>query len=170
MELAQLVRVLAPIHAAAGVQRISGGSETDVYRLEDGRSVLKVKQLAATSREGAQAEIEEMQAAAQSFATYLGVDHSIQTHFVLSEDEFGKFYALGFQSYLADARPLAEVDVLALHPQERTQVEWQLLLLLRQALQCYHATGHMPDLYGTYSRSIVERQRMNSPLMWPKRV
>lgn len=166
----QLERVVGAIRAHHDLQRISGGSETDVYRTQDGHYVIKVKPLAASSVQEACAEIATMQAAAISFATYLGTEHSIDTHFALSEDHEEQLYAVAIQRYLDNASPLATIDYGALNGQQRTQVEWQLLFLLRQSLHCYHETGHMPDLYGTFSRNIAERRRMNTPFMWPRRV
>ena len=170
MELTQLERVVATVGGTQGLQRISGGSETDVYRTGDKHYVLKIKPLVATTLEGACAEIAEMQETAASFAAYLGEDHTIANEFVLSEDDTGVFYAVAIQHFLENALPLAQIDYEMMERGQRTQVEWQLLLLLRQALRCYHETGHMPDLYGTFSRSVAERRHLNSPLMWPWRV
>jgi hypothetical protein len=170
MEPVEVARVVASIAPIGNLERIGGGSETDVYRADDGHYVIKVKRLRATTLESAAAEVEAMQAAAQRFASCLGSSHTIRTDFVLSDDSVGRFYAVAVQCYLSVAHPLAAIDISALDPQQRAQVEWQLLHLLRQALRCYDKTGHMPDLYGTFSHSIAERQMMNMPSKWPQRI
>ncbi len=185
MQQAEVERVAAPITSMHGLQRIGGGSETDVYlhdaylyndghkadgQSETGDFVVKVKQLSATTAAVARQEIVDMQNVASLFVAYLGPEHSIESDFILSEDGSGRYYAIAIQPYLAAARPLVEIDYQTLAAQERSQINWQLLSLLRQSLRCYRQTGHMPDLYGTASRNIAERQRMNQPWMWPKRI
>lgn len=170
MERAELERVLAGVADTVNLNRIGGGSETDVYATDDGSLVYKVKLLAANDAAEARAEVEAMRTIAARFAAYLGSEHSVPTAFMLSEDGAGRYYAVSVQPYLRTARPLAVVDLQALSRPARREVEWQLASLLRQALRCYHATGHMPDLYGTFSRNTTERKRMNAPLLWPWRV
>jgi hypothetical protein len=170
VEQAELERVLAGAGASQGLRRIGGGSETDVYTNGDGQNVYKVKQLAATTAAAAHAEVVAMRVAAQRFVLYLGAEHSIPTDFLLSEDGTGRWYAVAIQPYLHTAQPLAAIDIQSLSREQRLQVEWQLASLLHQALRCYQETGHMPDLYGTFSHNIAERRRMNAPLLWPWRL
>jgi hypothetical protein len=175
----QLAQVMASI-GVSSLHRIGGGSETDVYAATEsgaahpgGRSdgyVYKIKELVVTTLAEAQSEVATMQQLAAIFAAYLGPRHSIPTTYLLSDDAGGRYFAVAVQPYLRTARPLASIDEQSLHPARRRHIEWQLALLLRRSLRCYHDTGHMPDLYGTFSRNTVERQRMNTPLCWPWRV
>lgn len=170
MQPHEVAKVLAALAPSGPLVRIGGGSETDVYRTADGRQVVKVKQIPATTVTVACTEIGAIQAVAARLAAHLGAEHSIPSGFLLGQDSDGRFYAVAVQPYLREARPLAALDRHALSLAARTQIEWQLLSLLRRSLRCYHRTGHMPDLYGTFSRSVAERRRMNTPLQWPQRV
>lgn len=184
MDEKQLAHVMASI-GVSSLHRIGGGSETDVYAATEtgaahsgathsgGHSdgyVYKIKELVVTTPAEAQTEVAAMRQLAETFAAYLGPRHSIPTTYLLSDDAGGRYFAVAVQRYLRSARPLASIDEGLLDPNRRTHIEWQLALMLRRALRCYHDTGHMPDLYGTFSRNTVERQRMNTPLRWPWRV
>lgn len=170
MDYATVETVLAGIASAQDLKRIGGGSETDVYATRTGHLVYKVKRLHATTAAAAGEEIETLRRVALSFAEYLGPEHSISTEFVLRDDGIGGFYAVAIQPYLRTAKPLATININGLDEAERCELDWQLVSLLRQALRCYHATGHMPDLYGAFSRNVRERRRMNTPLRWPWRI
>jgi hypothetical protein len=152
------------------LDRIAGGSETDVYRTADARYAVKVKSISAESVEAALRQVAALRDAAAQFAHYLGPEHTIPTHFVLARDHTGTLNAVALQPYLAAASPLAGVNRDSLPPRQWAQIERQLLTLLRRALRCYKRTGHMPDLYGTFSRSVAQRRQLNTPLMWPARV
>lgn len=152
------------------LERIGGGSETDVYRATCTKHVFKLKGVANNATESALAQAASLRNAAQQFAHYLGEEHSIANYFLIASDASGKIYTVTIQPYLHQASSLAAVDYQTLPLRKWTQVERQLLLVLRRALRCYKRTGHMPDLYGTFSRSVSERQRINRPWLWPKRV
>jgi hypothetical protein len=152
------------------LERIGGGSETDVYRTTDERYVIKLKGVTDNSVESALAQAASLREAAGQFTHYLGTEYSIPTYFLLAQDGEGQVHTVAIQPYLGQASPLAAVDYRTLPPRKWAQVERQLLTVLRRSLRCYRRTGHMPDLYGTFSHSVVERQRMNTPLLWPKRI
>lgn len=152
------------------LKRIGGGSETDVYRTDDARYVIKIKGVVENSVESALAQAQSLQDAAGQFTHYLGAEHTIPSYFILAEDSIGNVHTVAIQPYIDQALPLSEVDYHTLSPRKWAQVERQLLMMLRRALRCYKHTGHMPDLYGTFSHSVSERRRINTPLMWPKRV
>jgi hypothetical protein len=165
-----LIDLFAFLGQERGMERIGGGSETDVYRTDDALYVVKLKGVVNNSVKSALAQAESLRDAAGQFTQYLGVEYSIPTYFLVAQDGAGKIYTVGIQPYLDQASPLAAIDYLSLTPRKWAQVERQLLIVLRRALRCYKRTGHMPDLYGTFSRSVLERKQMNRPLMWPKRV
>ncbi len=152
------------------LERIGGGSETDVYRTDDARYVVKLKGVEDNSVEAAITQANSLRQAAGQFTHYLGEEHTIPSQFLVAQDGAGKIYTVTIQPYLGQALPLAAMDYRPLTARRWAQVERQLLMMLRRALRCYKRTGHMPDLYGTFSRSVAERQQMNTPLMWPKRV
>lgn len=152
------------------LDRIGGGSETDVYRTPDARYVVKLKDAASDSVEVTLQQVATLRHAAAQFAYYLGPEHTIPTYFLLARGHTGKLNIVAIQPYLAAALPLATLDYRTLPPQQWRQIERQLLTVLRRALRCYKRTGHMPDLYGTFSRTVAERRHLNTPLLWPQRV
>jgi len=152
------------------LERIGGGSETDVYRTDDARYVVKLKGVEDNSVEAALTQARSLRESAGRFTHYLGAEHTIPSHFLVAQDGVGKIYTVAIQPYLDQALPLAAMDYRTLTPRKWAQVERQLLVVLRRALRCYKRSGHMPDLYGTFSRSVAERRQMNTPLMWSKRV
>lgn len=152
------------------IERIGGGSETDVYRTADACYVVKLKDGTSDSIEMALQQAATLRHAAAQFAHYLGPEHTIPTYFLLARGHAGKLNIVAIQPYLAAALPLATLNYRALPPDQWGQIERQLLTVLRRALRCYKRTGHMPDLYGTFSRTVTERRQMNTPLLWPQRV
>jgi hypothetical protein len=152
------------------MQRIGGGSETDVYRSKDGHYVVKVKGIQANNVAEAVAQARQLRDVSDEFAAYLGPEHSIPTDYLLAQDWAGQIYTIAIQPYLAQALPLAAVDRETLSSRQWAQIEQQLLTMLRRALRCYKRTGHMPDLYGAYSRNVAERRQLNTPWQWPRRV
>lgn len=152
------------------LERIGGGSETDVYRTEAADYVIKLKSVTGNSVQSAVAQASSLRNAAGQFSHYLGREHSIPNYFLVAGDKDGKVHTVTIQPYLHQASPLAAVDYTRLPLRQWTHVERQLLMVLRRALRCYKRTGHMPDLYGTFSQSVAERRRMNTPLLWPKRI
>jgi hypothetical protein len=152
------------------LERIGGGSETDVYRTTSADYVIKLKEVAGNEVASALAQAGSLRDAARQFTHYLGDEHSIANYFLIASAASGKIYTVTIQPYLHPASSLATVDYQTLPLRQWTQVERQLLMVLRRALRCYKRTGHMPDLYGAFSRSVSERQRINTPWLWPKRV
>jgi hypothetical protein len=152
------------------LHRIGGGSETDVYRTADARYVVKLKDVTGGSIEAALRQVAALRAATGQFTNYLGPEHTIATDFLLARDHTGQLTIVAIQPYLAAASPLATVEYHTLQRRQWAQIERQLLTVLRRALRCYKRTGHMPDLYGTFSRTVAERRQLNTPLMWPVRV
>lgn len=160
----------AHLMGAGMLKRIGGGSETDVYRSKDAQYVVKLKGMGSVVVKAALQQAVALQETAAQFAKYLGPEHSIPTWFLLAQDANGAIRTVAIQPNLAQATPLAAVDYHTLHGRKWAVIERQLLTVLRRALRCYKRTGHMPDLYGTFSRNVMERQRLNTPLMWPWRV
>lgn len=152
------------------LERIGGGSETDVYRTADARHVIKLKDVTGESVAAALRQVTALRNTARHFANYLGAEHTIPTNFLLAHDQAGNLTIVAIQPYLSTALPLAAVDYHTLPPRQWAQIERQLLTVLRRALRCYKRTGHMPDLYGVFSRTVAERRRLNTPLLWPVRV
>jgi hypothetical protein len=150
--------------------RIGGGSETDVYRSGDGRYVFKLKEGQGGTIEQVVAQAVAMRECAAHFAAFIGAKHSIPTYFLVAQNQAGNLCTIAVQPYLTDALPLAAVDRQTLAARQWAQIERQLVALLRRSLRSYKRTGQMPDLYGTFSRSVAERRRLNRLWMWPRRV
>jgi hypothetical protein len=150
--------------------RIAGGSQTDVYRTGDQRYVVKLKSQPGGTFRTTLAQARSMRLAAEQFAAGLGPQHSIPSAYVVARDRAGAQRVLVVQPFIGNARPLSAVDYLALPADERARIVRQLHTIARAALCCFRATGHMPDLYGSFSRSTADRQRLNHPSLWPRRV
>lgn len=160
----------APIDYDHVLQRVGGGNETEVYRSDDGRYVVKLKPEDGDSLPAALERTRQMRAAAELFAACLGADHSLASLYLIVCDSHGEIQPLVIQPFLSDARPLAEVDLRALSPAERARMADQLEAIIRRATRLYARAGFMPDLYGRTSSSSAERRRLNGPLMLPWRV
>jgi hypothetical protein len=159
-----------PLPHTDRLERLAGGSETDVYWSHDQNYVVKLKGQAADSPIDALGRARALRAAAEEFIAYLGQHHSIPSHFVVAGAREGGTRVLVFQPFLRHARPLAKVDYGALNADERGQVVRQLRDLVRRALSCYRATGHIPDMHGCFSASAAERRWLNHPTTWPRRI
>ena len=171
MEKSTIVEsVYAFLEGRCTLKRIGGGSETDVYQTDDARYVIKIKGDLTNTVETALSQACKLRDTATRFTTYLGVEHSVPTYFLLARDQSGSINTVAIQPYLADASSLSAIDYCALTPRVWAQIDRQLLTILRRSLRCYKYTGQMPDLYGTFSRTKVERRRMNTFLKWPERV
>jgi hypothetical protein len=162
--------VFAPLDPDHRLERIAGGSETDVYRSDDRRYVVKLKHHREETSGEALGLARKMHAAAADFAACLGPRHSIPSFHFLSRDSAGRVQVVTVQPYLGNACSLAEVDYYLLSDKEWKQLVMQLRSIMRSAIYCYRHTGHMPDLYGSVSGSTAERLRLNAPPMWPRRV
>src|SRR6266508_4561291 len=150
-------------------ERIAGGSQTDVYRTDDQRYVVKLKSQPGGTLRSTLAQARVMRLAAEQFAAGLGPRHSIPSAYVVARDRAGALRVLVIQPFLGHARPLSAVDEQALPADERMHVARQLHAIARAALRCFRATGHMPDLYGSFSGSTADRLRLSAPSMWPRR-
>jgi hypothetical protein len=163
-------RVFAPLDRDHGLERIAGGNETEVYRTDDQRHVVKLKSDLGGSAEAALACAREMREHADLFAASLGPEHTISNDYLLAEDEQGHTQVLVVQPFLAGAHPLYHVDYSALSPEERDRVADGLRTIIRRALLFYLRTGSMPDLYGRASHNHAERAMNNTPRMLPRRI
>jgi hypothetical protein len=161
---------LAAVAHGQPLVRIGGGSETDVYCTPDRRHVLKVKEAGHISLAEGLRQVQELRNTANQIVKYLGPTHTLPTDFLLAQAQTGQLRIVARQTYLDQALPLAEVPYETLSREAQIALERQLLTLLRRSLRSYRRTGHMPDLYGTYSRSRAERLRINTPLQWPRRL
>lgn len=153
------------------LRRIAGGSETDVYAVGQNALLVKVKwaDRYATYAD-ALAAAEEERAIVREFVQYLGISHVIPSQFIVNQDEDGWSRVIEVQPFLADAVALDTVDFDALSAADRREILGQLRGLVKDAIRCYEETGHIPDLYGTYSTSTSERLQLNHPMQWPRRL
>jgi hypothetical protein len=163
--------VFAALDRDGGLERIAGGNETEVYRTDDGRFVVKVKgDLMLTSPEAALAWAKGMRAAAEQFVVCLGPRYTIPSEYVIARDSKGEVQIVVVQPFVADARPLFDLDYGRLDRERRDAIAHQLNDVIRRSLAFYRTTGSMPDLYGRSSTSSEERRRLNGPLMLPWRL
>jgi hypothetical protein len=80
--------VFAPIDIDHVLDRVAGGNETEVYRSDDHRFVVKLKgEMRSRDVAAMLAIARQMKHAAQRFAACLGAKHSIPTFFVPSRDQ-----------------------------------------------------------------------------------
>jgi len=163
-------QVFAPLDRDLALERIAGGNETEVYRTDDARYVVKLKNDYGGSADIALAHALADRAAAESFIACLGPQHTITSFYVIARDSSGRAQVLVIQPYLAGAQQLFDIDYRALSRDERVQLASQLREIIRRSLSFYRATASMPDLYGRTSTSTAERARLNKPWMLPQRL
>jgi hypothetical protein len=163
-------QVFAPLDHDLQLERIAGGNETEVYRTDDRRYVVKLKSDRGGDLRAALECARANRAAAEQFAACLGREHSIPSYCVVARDSAGRAQALVIQPFLAHAHPLFAVDYHALSSEERAHVAAQLREIIRRTLSFYRETGSMPDLYGRASANPAERARLNKPWMLPQRL
>lgn len=163
-------RVFAPLDRDHDLERIAGGNETEVYRTDDQRYVVKIKSDLGGQIGAALGHAHEMRHHAEQFAASLGPEHTIPSLYLLAQDDARHTQVLVLQPFLAGAQPLYHLDYDALSPAERARVADQLRTIIRRALLFYTRTGSMPDLYGRSSHSKAERAMNNTPSMLPRRV
>lgn len=149
------------------LHRLGGGNETDVYRTDDQRFVVKLKRFGRGSASMARAQARLLRAFAEHFAACLGSEHSLPSTFVVACDQLGDAQVVTIQPFLTDARPLYTVDYLALPRAQRQHIMEQLHAIIRRAQACYRATGLLPDLYGISSASPGELARLRASYMAP---
>jgi hypothetical protein len=163
-------QVFAPLDRDLELERIAGGNETEVYRTDDARYVVKLKHELGGTRAAATAEAQAMRAAAEQYAGCLGPAHTIPSYYVVARDSAGQIQTLVLQPFLAGARSLHSLDYAALSADERALIARQLREIIRRSLSFYRRAGAMPDLYGRTSGSAAERARQNSLAMLPQRL
>jgi hypothetical protein len=163
-------QVFALLDRDLALERIAGGNETEVYRTDDQRYVVKLKSDQGGTVDVALARALADRAAAERFIACLGPAHTIRSYYVIARDSSGCAQPLVIQPYLAGARQLFDVDYRALSRDERASIALQLREIIRRSLNFYRATASMPDLYGRTSVSTAERARLNKPWMLPRRL
>ncbi|HEX6287746.1 MAG TPA: hypothetical protein VFZ66_01075 [Herpetosiphonaceae bacterium] len=162
--------VFAPVDRDLYLERIAGGNETEVYRTDDQRYVVKLKHELGGSRTEALDCAKTMRAAAEQFAACIGEEHSIPSYYLLARDSSERVQVLVIQPFVAHAHPLYDVDYRTLNADERDRVAAQLRAIIRRALSFYRGTRSMPDVYGRTSTSAAERKRLRSPWKIPERL
>lgn len=162
--------VFAPIDLDHSLERLGGGNETEVFRSDDGRHVVKLKADLGGSPAAAVAVAHEMRAAADEFAACLGPRASIPSEYVVARDIAGHAQVLVIQPFLEHALPLAAIDYDALTVEQRHEIAHQVRDIIRRALIFYRHTQSMPDLYGRKSTSATERRRNKRLTRLPHRL
>lgn len=152
------------------LERIAGGNESEVYRTDDGRFVVKLKNEPYATSAAALREAQELRAAADNFANIIGFEHSTASHFLIAGDDAHNAYIVIVQRYLKESPPLFYVDYAALSPDVRLSVATQLQTIIRRSLNSYWRTGIIPDLYGRSAASPEERVHRNSLRQLPARL
>ena len=161
----------AALDRDGGLERIAGGNETEVYRTDDGRFVVKVKgDLLLASPEAALAWAKGMRAAAEQFVACLGPRYTISSEYVIVRDSAGQVQIVVVQPFVEGARALFDLDYSQLDHEQRDAIGHQLNDIIRRSLDFYRTSSSMPDLYGRASGSSEERKRLNGPLMLPWRL
>jgi hypothetical protein len=163
-------QVFAPLDRDLALERIAGGNETEVYRTDDSRYVVKLKSDLGGSLQEALECTRVARAAAEAFTGCLGPEYTIPSYYIVARDSAGQAQAMVIQPFIAGARPLFDVDYTALNGDEREQVASQLRDIIRRALSFYRATGSMPDLYGRSSANAGARAQANGLAMLPRRL
>lgn len=160
----------APVDHDWDLERIGGGNETEVFRTDDHRYVVKLKHEADQSVEGALACARLLRATAAELAEWLGPRHTIPSYYYIARDNDGMAQVVVVQPHLNGAKSLSDVDYAALSAEERAEVAEQLTDLLARSRKMFRALRRMPDLYGRSSASKADRKRRNSPLHFPWRL
>jgi hypothetical protein len=158
--------VFAPLDADLHLERIGGGFETEVYRTDDRRLVVKLKDDLGTDTADALACAHTMREVAESFVACLGPRYAISTAYLLARNSAGHVKALSVQPYICQAHPLAKIDLNALDEEQRARVADQLEDITWRSLRFYRETGYMPDLYGL-SATREDRVRLSRPHLLP---
>ena len=163
-------QVFAPLDRDHVLERIAGGNETEVYRTDDFRYVVKLKREIGGDLAAVLTEAQQIRADAEEFAACLGDAHTVPNFYVISRDDDGRAQVLVLQPFLHAAHPLANVDYRRLSAVERQALATTLRTIIRRALAYYRVKGRMPDLYGRSSTSHAERKALNAPHMLPWRI
>src|SRR5690349_12935708 len=118
-------QVFAPLDRDLVLERIAGGNETEVYRTDDQRYVVKLKSDCGGAADAALARALADRAAAERFIACLGPQHTIKSYYVIARDSSGRAQMLVIQPYLAGAQQLFDIDYRALSRDERAQIASQ---------------------------------------------
>lgn len=162
--------VFAPIDYDHVLDRLAGGNETEVYKSDDGRYVIKLKCELGGAPEAALAHAREMRDAAERYVDCLGPRHSVPSYYLLARDNEGNVQVLVVQPYLQHARQLSVIDYDRLSVEERQSLAGELEHVISCALSHYRRNGEMPDLYGRTSAGKEERRRSRSLRNLPERI
>lgn len=162
--------IFAPIDHDLELERIAGGNETEVYRTDDRRHVVKLKSDMGGTRAQALADAQAMRAAAEEYAACLGPRHTIPSYYVLARASDGQVRPLVLQPYLHDGLALYNLDYHTLSEGERAEIAAELREIIRRSLSFYWRTGSMPDLYGRASGSASERAHQKTLARLPQRL
>jgi hypothetical protein len=160
----------AALDADHVLERIAGGNETDVYRSDDGRTVVKLKHEQHADIAAALRETQRLRTAAVRYRVLLGERHTIPSDFLLARDRQGTIQVLTVQPFLSHARPLADLDLSRLTAAERRQLAAELRDIIRRAVVSWLRSGDMPDLYGRRARHAAERAAARSLRNLPERI
>jgi hypothetical protein len=160
----------AALDADHVLERIAGGNETDVYRSDDGLTVVKLKHEQYADIPAALDEARRLAAAAARYQALLGTRHTIPSDFLLARDRHSMIQVLTVQPFLRHARPLADLDLDRLTAAERRQLAAELRDIIRRAVTSWLRSGDMPDLYGRRARHAGERAAARSLRNLPERI
>ena len=152
------------------LERIAGGNETEVYRTDDQRWVVKIKTEPEYLDADPYQEVTHLRSTAQAFAEAVGPEHSLSNYYIIGQNNEGQPQIVVFQPYLRWAKSLFNLDYQSLSQAERANVAQQLRQIIKKSLNFYRQNGRFPDLYGRTSRSPSERRMLNAPHRLPWRV
>jgi hypothetical protein len=161
-------QVFAPLDRDHQLERIGGGFETDVYRSDDRRWVVKLKHEGGGDLGTTILRIRRMRAVAEEFVDCLGPEHSIPSFYVVSRDAADKIQLLVVQPFIQHAQPLYTLSYSRLDAEERSRIAEQLNVIIERTLAFYRETRYMPDLYGLTSSGADERRVLRTPSMFPR--
>lgn len=162
--------VFAAVDLDHSLERVAGGNETEVYRSDDGRYVVKLKNELGSGVVAALDEARRMRDAAERYAACLGPRHSIVSHYLLSRDDNGRVQVLVVQPYLTHSSQISRLRFDRMSRDERRALANELDGVIRRALRHYRRHGEMPDLYGRTSASSAERKHNRSLRQLPRRL
>jgi hypothetical protein len=162
-------RLFAALDADLSMERIGGGNETEVYRTDDGRFVVKIKEELGGEVTTAIAQAQELRAAAQIFAQCLG-PYSLPSYYAIATDAQQRAQVLVIQPFAGPAQALYNLDYETLSSRQRAVLAEQLRDIIRRSLHLYKTNGSMPDLYGRESPNRAARSQMRSIWMMPNRI
>ena len=130
------------------LERVAGGNESEVYRTDDGRFAVKLKNEPHPTVAAALQEAKQLRAAADNFSHIVGPEHSVPISFVIASDDSDHVYVLIVMPYLNESPPLFYLDYAALSRNQRRQIADQLQGIIRRSFSSYWQTGIIPDIYG----------------------